>query len=306
MIKEIVIKEPYGFIYITTNMINGKRYLGRRKFSEDWCFYYGSGVAFKKAINKYGKENFTRSIIDIAYSDDELNQKEYDYSVFFNVVDSDDWYNLVYGGGTTTGYHASDETKKKIGDKAKERLSNPENHPMYGKDGLKGENNPMYGISLKERMDEDTYKQWYEKHQQYWKEKSEEMKGKHMWGDDNHPLQGKHHSDETKKKISEAAKQRLAKKENNYWYGKHLSEETKRKIKENRPDLSGVKNPNACQILCIETNDVFASVTEASNVLNLRRHYISDVCKGTRQDVKGYHFKYISKEEYNQLITERN
>lgn len=30
----MMIKEPYGFIYITVNMINGKRYIGQRKFSK--------------------------------------------------------------------------------------------------------------------------------------------------------------------------------------------------------------------------------------------------------------------------------
>lgn len=160
IVREVTIEEPYGFIYITTNMVNGKRYLGRRKFSEDWKYYLGSGKVFRRAIKEYGRENFIRHIIDIAYTEEELNQKEYDYSVEFDVVESDDWYNLVYGGGTTTGYKMSDETKEKIGNKAKARLSNPENHPMYGKQGLSGEQNPMYGVSPKERMDEETYERW--------------------------------------------------------------------------------------------------------------------------------------------------
>ena len=32
--EEVVINEPYGFIYITTNMVNGKRYLGLRSASK--------------------------------------------------------------------------------------------------------------------------------------------------------------------------------------------------------------------------------------------------------------------------------
>lgn len=42
---------------------------------------------------------------------------------------------------------------------------------------------------------------------------------------------GKHHSEETRKKISEALKGKQAG-ENNYWYGKHLPEEVKKKISE--------------------------------------------------------------------------
>lgn len=33
--KEKVIEEPYGFIYITTNMVNGMKYLGQKKFGKN-------------------------------------------------------------------------------------------------------------------------------------------------------------------------------------------------------------------------------------------------------------------------------
>lgn len=300
-VNEIVVEEPYGFIYISTNMCNGKRYLGRRKFSEDWEYYLGSGAIFKKAIKKYGRENFVRNIIDIAYSEDELNQKEYEYSVFLNIVDSDDWYNLVYGGGTTTGYHMSDETKKKQSDKAKERFSNKENHPMYGKPGLSGEKNSQYGVSPKERMDEEIYNQWYEKHKTYWENLSQEMKGKHIWGEDNpHPNLGKHLSDETKQKISNARKGKYAG-ENSPWYGRHHTEESKKKIIENRKIISGIDHYNSLQVLCIETNIPFGSISETSKITGIRKSYISEVCRGERENAKGYHFKYISKEEYKTL-----
>ena len=108
------IKDPYGFIYITTNLINGKRYLGQKIFDEKWKGYLGSGVVLRAAIKKYGKENFSRNIINICYSADELNSIEYELSVFFDVVESDDWYNVVYGGGSTPGLRHTDETKQKL------------------------------------------------------------------------------------------------------------------------------------------------------------------------------------------------
>lgn len=42
------IKEPYGFIYITTNMIDGMRYIGQRKFYGNWLSYLGSGNFLKE------------------------------------------------------------------------------------------------------------------------------------------------------------------------------------------------------------------------------------------------------------------
>lgn len=118
----VEIRDPYGFIYITTNLINGKRYLGLKHFNKQWRSYIGSGKAFKKALAKYGKENFRRDVIDIAYSEEELNQKEYDYSIFFNVVTSNDWYNLALGGGSTSGYTFTDEQKLKLSQMRKGRV----------------------------------------------------------------------------------------------------------------------------------------------------------------------------------------
>lgn len=94
------IKNLYGFIYVTTNLINGKMYVGQRKINRhDWRTYLGSGTTLKKAIKKYGRENFDRKIIDIAFNANELNQLEYFYTIKFDSTNKDNWYNIVYGGG---------------------------------------------------------------------------------------------------------------------------------------------------------------------------------------------------------------
>lgn len=95
-----ILKEPYGFIYITTNWINGKRYIGQKIFDNhgQWPSYLGSGVAIKNAIKKYGRKNFSKNIIYIAYSKEELNEKEKEYIQFFNAYDSFDFYNIAIGG----------------------------------------------------------------------------------------------------------------------------------------------------------------------------------------------------------------
>ena len=48
-------------VYITTNKINGKQYIGSD--SNNDSYYYGSGVNLKKAIKKYGKKNFSKRVI---------------------------------------------------------------------------------------------------------------------------------------------------------------------------------------------------------------------------------------------------
>ena len=48
------------FVYLTTNLINGKRYVGSHKGSIN-DYYLGSGNIINEAISKYGKKNFRKS-----------------------------------------------------------------------------------------------------------------------------------------------------------------------------------------------------------------------------------------------------
>lgn len=82
----------YGFIYITTNLINGKKYIGQKKGYNDT--YLGSGKILKLAIKKYGRENFKREILDYANSKEELNIKEDYYIHKYNAHHSDEFYNI--------------------------------------------------------------------------------------------------------------------------------------------------------------------------------------------------------------------
>ncbi len=96
----MVLKNPYGFIYITTNMVNGKRYIGQKKFDQSarWQSYLGGGSFLAKAIEKYGRENFKKHIIAIGYNAEQLNDLEREYITHFDAVNSEDYYNLIDGG----------------------------------------------------------------------------------------------------------------------------------------------------------------------------------------------------------------
>ena len=75
----------YGYIYLTTNLINSRKYIGQHK-SE--CFdtnYYGSGKVLLQAINAYGKDNFKCEILCECFSAEELNAKEEFYIVYDNL-----------------------------------------------------------------------------------------------------------------------------------------------------------------------------------------------------------------------------
>ncbi len=88
----------YGYIYITTNKINGKIYIGQHKGT---CFdkkYYGSGKLLKKALEKYGKENFTINILAKAETEQELADLEIFYIKKYNAAKSIIGYNMSDGG----------------------------------------------------------------------------------------------------------------------------------------------------------------------------------------------------------------
>lgn len=50
-----------GIIYLTVNQINGKVYVGQTSINKNG--YIGSGKLLKRAIKKYGKDNFARTIL---------------------------------------------------------------------------------------------------------------------------------------------------------------------------------------------------------------------------------------------------
>lgn len=94
----------YGFIYETTNLINGRKYIGKRIYSEGWESYLGSGELLKLAIKKYGKENFQRTILKECRTSKELEEAEKYYIKLYDAVANLAYYNLAEGGtgGRTT------------------------------------------------------------------------------------------------------------------------------------------------------------------------------------------------------------
>jgi hypothetical protein len=85
------------FIYITTCLINGKKYIGKYegKESDD---YLGSGKLLRRAIKKYGKCNFTRTILQRYSTKEDVRLAEIKYIKIYNAVQSDEFYNIANGG----------------------------------------------------------------------------------------------------------------------------------------------------------------------------------------------------------------
>ena len=90
----------YGFIYITTNHVNGKKYIGQKKYDRNgkWKKYLGSGIALKNAIIKYGIENFSKEIIEECETKELLDEREIYWITFYNASKDDLFYNIASGG----------------------------------------------------------------------------------------------------------------------------------------------------------------------------------------------------------------
>lgn len=85
-----------GYIYKVTNIINNKQYIGKHVGKpENSKNYLGSGIAIRRAVDKYGKENFVKEILEYT-PDGDLNELEEKYIKKYhtNIVG----YNMTSGG----------------------------------------------------------------------------------------------------------------------------------------------------------------------------------------------------------------
>lgn len=104
----------YG-LYKITNLVDGKMYIGKHITDDIDDDYMGSGKYLKRAIKKYGKENFRKEWLGFYEDEEELNYME---RVFVDDtwVSRSDTYNLKIGGegGSASGRVVSEETRRKI------------------------------------------------------------------------------------------------------------------------------------------------------------------------------------------------
>lgn len=136
-------------VYMHKNKINHKRYIGItcQKPTQRWRGGKGYKIGLlKKAIDKYGWDNFNHIVLYEHLTKEEACLKEQELIKQYNTMDVNYGYNLCEGGNLTIGYHHNNYSKEKMS-KAKQGLYDGKNNPMYGKKGILA---PMYGKHLTE------------------------------------------------------------------------------------------------------------------------------------------------------------
>ena len=117
------------YVYLVTNLVNKKQYVGKttETVTKRWSKHIsdarlGKGSYLHKAIRKYSPESFIVSPIAHFSDNGTLCIVE---QLFISELGTfaPNGYNLTRGGEGMLGYVASEETRRKIGQKSKGRIS---------------------------------------------------------------------------------------------------------------------------------------------------------------------------------------
>lgn len=223
-------------VYCISNLINGKTYVGQHKTDNLNDSYMGSGLCITSAIKKYGKENFSKSILAITSVKKNVDVLERIFIKLYRELGKAE-YNVANGGtgGQDGRKHTVDE-KKKISKASAEHWKRKGYKEFVGKkisESLKGKKRNQF-VWNKGKL---TGLHW-------WTNGAENIcsfecpkgfyKGRTLSNEQLRLLKiqniGRTHivSEETKRKISETQK----KNPNKAMLGRKHSEETKKKMSE--------------------------------------------------------------------------
>lgn len=249
-------EKQFNYVYITTNLVNGKQYVGDHSTNNLNDSYLGGGRLFKLKMNEYGKENFKKEILEFFNSKEDAFNAQEKYIIQYNTL-VPNGYNISPKGGHDVLGSVSELTKQKISKKQKGRKLTEEH-----KQKLKGPKSNEHKQSLKENHAD-------------------------ISGEKN-PMYGKKHSKETKQKLSAKASLRTGSK--NSFFGKHHSKETIDKIN-NTKIKNGTKSKY--KIYCFNNDKLYLSLNDVERELKISSKDVSLCCKKIMSDIDGFKFKFV-------------
>lgn len=274
--KDLESDSMYGFLYVTVNLITGRRYIGKCSYknTETWRTYIGSGSELLKDVKTYGRNHFFRTILKEYQTKEELNKAEKDLIELLNATEDESFYNLAKGGDNNGGMKWSEEQYKTIPDKISASYTE-ERRKEYSK--RMKENNPnANGKSSKGRVCSEAAKQ----------RMSEAQKGHPGMPGELNPMFGKRGV--------------LNPNYGTIRVDKRLSELHKNHISESKTGLKNGKNVKA--VVCNETNVLYESINLAAKAIGVDSAGISKAIKDKSRKSGGYHWHIATDEEIASYI----
>ena len=197
-------EKKYHFIYKTTNLLNGKYYIGMHSTDNLNDGYMGSGKRLRYSINKHGVENHKKEVLEFFEDRKKLAIREREI-ITLNEIAKEECLNLCVGG---QGGFINEEGYKKGAKKMSEI------------------------ISERKKTDIEFYKRWQ-------KAVSNALKKRHKEGKIKYDtFTGKKHSQETKNKIGKLNKINQQGKKNSQFGTCWITKENiNKKIKKEEIDL---------------------------------------------------------------------
>ena len=180
--------KTYYYLYQITNLVDAKIYVGVHMTQNLNDEYMGSGKVIKRAIEKYGTDNFRKDILEFFEDAETMYAREKEI-VTSEFLLREDVYNLRRGG------HGGFDYIRTL----------PE-YNAWVKQGGTTVNHPLCPKKLKERK--EYLKRFNKIGSDAYLKKLKENNGK-AWWENRQGFLGKSHSDKTKSVMSDKAKERL-------------------------------------------------------------------------------------------------
>ena len=228
-------KDKISGIYCIRNIENDKRYIGQSIDIHDRWRRHISELTngkhhndhLQKSWNKYGGDSFQFDVLEEC-PEDQLDDRERFYIDVYNTMDGDFGYNEKTGG--QAGNHYSEQTRLKMSESIKRTFLDPNRRKIQSENALKQWANP-------------------------------EIKQKILG--ENNGMYGKHHSEESKRKMGEA--------------------------KKGRPSW----RRNTTPVFCVELDQTYDCAVTAAKELSLDSCGILKTCRGERHTCGGYHWNFV-------------
>ena len=273
------------YVYEITNLVNGKKYIGKRScrcpIEEDK--YIGSGKLLKKAVDKYGKENFKKDILQICESEEMAYEWEKVYIEQVKAYKNTQYYNIHLGGNGFVSENVkllwkNDNYRNKVSASRKQLWRNREFRDKEIKRRQEIGKNPEF---LK-KVSEASKKSWAKKDY-----KDKQLKR----------LEEMRNNPEIQKKRSESMR------------GRTLSVEQIEKIRlSNIGKNKGSKSSLSKPVICLNTKEIFESTRIAGERYNCDNSGISKSCNNLLKiscgKLNGKRLFWIKLEDFNKLDKE--